>query len=80
MKFKALLSPKQFLSYKGQVLRASEGILYTEDKEVIAILLKNTNWQSDENIEEPEIDNVVETVNVDDKVITDKQKIKRGKK
>ena len=45
MKFKALLSPKQFISYKGQKLQASEGLLITDDKEIIELLKGNSAWE-----------------------------------
>jgi len=45
MKFKSLLSPKQFFSFKGQKLQAVEGLFITDNKELIEILKVNPAWE-----------------------------------
>lgn len=46
MKFKALESETQSIAYKGACIQASGGILHTEDKELIELLLVNPFWKA----------------------------------
>ena len=53
MKFKALLSPKQMFSLKGQRYKANEGYLVTDDKEVINYLKDAPYWSTEDKYPEP---------------------------
>ena len=64
MKFKALVSPKQFASYKGQVLKANDGYLETEDKGIIEFLTGNTNWQEVKSVKEKVIEKIEEVLDI----------------
>ena len=46
MKFKALESETKSIAYKGACIQASGGILHTEDKELIELLLVNPFWKA----------------------------------
>lgn len=53
MKFKALLSPKQSTDCRGRKIKANEGYVVTEDKDVIEILSNNPSWQAMGEIKKP---------------------------
>ena len=46
MKFKALLSQKQFFSFKGRSYKAFMGELITEDKDLIEYLSAHPYWEA----------------------------------
>ena len=43
--FKALYSPKQFFSFRGQKFRANRWLLTTDNASVITFLEKSTAWE-----------------------------------
>jgi hypothetical protein len=64
-KFKALLSPKQFMTVKGIKYKATNGLLITDEKEVIDAAKKNTAaWEQIDIEETDDIDDSV--IDVDD--------------
>ena len=69
MKFKSILSPKQFFNFKGQTYRANEGLLIIDDKEVIEYLLKAPYWTTDEKVK---VEPKVEAPKVEPKKVTKK--------
>lgn len=50
MKYKALVSDKQFFGFKGSTYRANNGIFETEDKDVIEFLNGHFAWQPLEKV------------------------------
>lgn len=45
MKFKALISPEQFFTFKGVNYEAKGGEIETDDKELIEFLKSNSNFE-----------------------------------